>query len=115
MHGVVVATKTPRLTVGLDEHFRDNRELYLTAKLYRIDVRPIDHLPFYVTGYAGKALKSPRFTGDDVLILPQSTDELREQKTLPDVEARNIRDLQSRYNVWDEVALSLLKNQRLMQ
>jgi hypothetical protein len=52
--------------------------------LYRIHVKLIDHLPFYVTGYAGKSLKSPRFSGDDVLILPRSIDELRDQRVLTD-------------------------------
>jgi hypothetical protein len=109
MHGVIVAKTTRRLQVGLDEHFRDNQGIYLTPKLHRIHVKLIDHLPFYVTGYAGKALKSPRFTGDDVLILPQSTGELREQRVVTG-EARNIRDIQSRFNVSDEIARAVVAN-----
>ena len=112
MHGVVVSPRKSRLKVGLDEHFRDHRSLYETAKLYRIDVQPIDHSPVHTTDYAGKALKTRQFAEDDVLILPRSIKELTQKSLLTDSDARKIRDIQSRFNVSNEVARALLANKR---
>jgi hypothetical protein len=115
MHGVVVSPKTSRLKVGLETHFQEHRRLYETHKLYRIDVKPIDHSPVYVTDYAGKALKTRKFTEDDVLILPQSISEIAQKSSLPDPEGRKIRDIQSRFNVSDEVARTLLEKTRYLK
>jgi hypothetical protein len=113
MHGIVVLPPKTRLKVGLEKHFREHRSLYETPKLYRIHVQPIDHSPVHTTGYAGKALKSRGCTEDDVLILPRSISELTQSRPLPN-NARNIRDIQSRFNVSDEVARAFLaKNRRI--
>jgi hypothetical protein len=113
MHGVLVSPSISRLKVGLDEHFQDNAALYKTPKLHRIDIRPITHSPDHVTQYAGKALRSWQFTEDDMLILPESMRERAQQAPLTDAEARRIRDIQSRFNVSDVVARTLVANRRL--
>ncbi len=104
MHGVVVATRESRLKEGLDEHFREHRAMYETSKMYRIHVQLIDQRVVNTTDYAGKALKKPRFSTDDVLILPRSIDELSQQNCLIDHDTRKLRDIQSRFNVSDELA-----------
>jgi hypothetical protein len=112
MHGVLVSPNTSRLKVGLDEHIREHSRLYLTPKLYRIDIRPITHSPDHVTEYAGKALRSWQFTEDDVLILPESTGERAREAPLNNAETRRIRDIQSRYNVSDDVARTLATHRK---
>jgi hypothetical protein len=115
MHGVFVSPKTSRLKVGLEVHFREEHALYKTPKLHRIHVEPIDHGPVYTTNYAGKALKTRRFTEDDVLILPQSVSELAQQRSSISAEARKLRDIQSRYGFSDEVALAMLAKKRFVK
>jgi hypothetical protein len=112
MHGVLVSPSTSRLKVGLDQHFGEHRSLYETPKLYRIDIRPITHSPDHVTQYAGKALKTRQFTEDDLLILPESIGERAREAPLTSAEARKIRDIQSRFNVSDDVARALATNRR---
>jgi hypothetical protein len=68
-----------------------------------------------VTDYAGKALKTRRFTEDDVLILPQSVSEIAQKSSLLDLEARKIRDIQSQCHVSDEIARTFLKKTRFEQ
>jgi hypothetical protein len=65
-------------------------KMYQTPTMYRIDVVAIDSRIVYTTGYAGKALKTPRFDEDDI-------------------------DIQSRYNVSDELARALVNGKRSMQ
>jgi hypothetical protein len=108
MHGIVVATRARRLKEGLDRHFREQRTLYQTQKMYRIHVEPIDHSAVYVTGYAGKALKTPRCLNDDILVLPRSVDEISRQNGLIDQDNRQMRDIQSRFNVSDELARAIV-------
>jgi hypothetical protein len=112
MHGVLVSPSTSRLKGGLDEHFREHSRLYLTPKLYRIDVRPITHSPDHVTQYAGKSLRSWQFAEDDVLILPESVGERAQQTPLTNAEARKIRDIQSRFSVSDDLARSWVINRK---
>jgi len=112
MHGVLVSPSTSRLKVGLDEHFREYSRLYLTPKLYRIDVRPITHSPDHVTQYAGKSLRSWQFAVDDVLILPESIGERAQQPPLTNTEERKIRDIQSRFSVSDDLARSWVINRK---
>jgi hypothetical protein len=76
MHGIVLTNREGRLKQGLDEHFREHRNLYQTQRMYRIDVKPIRSDAWYVTDYGGKAIKNSRFSTDHILILPKSTSEL---------------------------------------
>jgi hypothetical protein len=108
MHGIVLATKEGRLKSSLDEHVHEHRHLYQTHKMYRIYVEPIRDNSAYVTDYGGKAIKNNRFSTDDILILPKTVDELSKVATVRDSEARTVRDIQSRYNLSDELAWDLL-------
>jgi hypothetical protein len=109
---VLVSPSTSRLRMGLDEHFREHSRLYLTPKLYRIDVRPITHSPDHVTQYAGKSLRSWQFAEDDVLILPESVGERAKETPLTNAEERKLRDIQSRFNVSDDLARSWVMNRK---
>jgi hypothetical protein len=112
MHGIVLASKEGRLKNSLDEHFHEHRDLYQTCKMYRIYVEPIRDNSAYVTDYGGKAIKNNRFSIDDILILPKTTAELSQVATAIDSDARAARDLQSRYNLSDELARDLLADKR---
>jgi hypothetical protein len=105
MHGIVLTTREGRLKQGLDEHFREHRNLYQTQRMYRIDVKPIRSDAWYVTDYGGKAIKNSRFSTDPILILPKSTSELAQGRLPVDPAARTMQDIQSRYNFSDEVAV----------
>jgi hypothetical protein len=115
MHGVVVIPKKSRLKVSLGEHVLENYEKYWSHKMYRIDVVPMDARIVYTTDYAGKALKTPRFDQDDILILPKTTGELGSGRRVAMFRARKIRNIQARYNVSDEVARYMASNRRLLE
>jgi hypothetical protein len=115
MHGVLVIPKKSRLKSSLGEHVLENYHKYRSHKMYRIDVVPMDARIVYTTDYAGKALKRPRFDQDDTLILPKTTSELESGRRVLTFKARQIRDVQSRYNVSDEVARNLASNRRLLE
>jgi hypothetical protein len=113
MHGVLVIPEKSRLKISLDEHVLENYHKYRSHKMYRIDVGPTDARVVYTTDYAGKALKTPRFDQDDILILPKTTGELESGRRVAMFGARKIRDIQARYNVSDEVARNIALNRRL--
>lgn len=56
-----------RLRVSLTEHVKTKPQLYLTSKLYRIDVKPITHDT--MTDYTFKTFKNGYVSSDDILIL----------------------------------------------
>jgi hypothetical protein len=110
MHGIMFATATPRFTQPLDQHFLENERLYVKGNIHRIHVKPLTHKEEFVADYAGKAIKRKRFSTDDILILPKSLSEVSKAETpLQEMtpQQRAIRDLQSRHNVSDEIALSM--------
>jgi hypothetical protein len=115
MHGVIVVPKKSRLKVSLDEHVLENYHKYRSHKMYRIDVVRMDARVVYTTDYAGKALKTPRFDQDDILILPKTTSELEPGRRVLTFKARQIRDIQAHYNVSDEVAWAIASNRRLLE
>jgi len=115
MHGVFLIPKKPCLKISLDEHVRQYRNKMYQTQKYRIDVAPMDARVVYTTGYAGKALKTPRFDQDDILILPKTTGELESAWRVAMFGARKIRDIQSRHNVSDEVARNIASNRRLLE
>src|SRR5262249_19289829 len=115
MHGVLAIPRISRLKTRLNEHVRERWNMYQTQKMYCIHVEPIDSRIIYTTDYAGKAFKTPRFDQDDVLILPKTTGELETGRRVAMFGARKLRDLQSRYNISDEVACALVHSQRLFK
>jgi hypothetical protein len=110
MHGIVFATATPRFKQPLDQHFLENEQLYVKGNIHRIHVEPITHKEKYVVDYAGKTIKRKRFSNDDLLILPKSLSEVTKSGPLlqeMSPEERAIKEIQSRHNVSDEMALSM--------
>ena len=109
MHGIVFATETPRFNQPLDQHFRENDQLYVKGNIHRIHVEPITHKERFVADYAGKAIKRKRFSNDDILIVPKALSEVSKIETPSQkmsVQERAIKEIQSRHNVSDEIALS---------
>jgi hypothetical protein len=110
MHGIMFTTATPRFKQPLDQHFLENERLYVKGNIHRIHVEPITYKEKFVIDYAGKAIKRKRFSNDDILILPKSLSEVTKpgiplQEMSP--QQRAIKDIQSRHNVSDEIALSM--------
>jgi hypothetical protein len=69
MNGMVLGNRWGRIRMGLDEHFDDEKDQYLTSKIRDIDVRPIIDHPGYVVGYALKGLVKRTASNDDILVL----------------------------------------------
>jgi hypothetical protein len=116
MHGVVFAIETPRFTKPLDQHFRENEPLYVSGNVHRIHIKPIIDREQFVVEYAGKAIKYKRLSSDDILILPKSLSEVAPSQSALVLEKmspkqRAIRAIQDRYNVSDEIALSMYLTQ----
>jgi hypothetical protein len=114
MHGIVFAIETPRFKQSLDQHFRENEQLYVNGNIHRIHVEPITDREKFVADYAGKAIKRKRFSNDDILILPKALSELSKSNTLSQTmsrEQRAVKDIQSRHNVSDEIALYMYRTQ----
>jgi hypothetical protein len=110
MHGIMFAITTPRFKQPLDQHFLENERLYVKGNIHRIHVEPITHKEQFVVDYAGKAIKRKRFSTDDVLILPKALSEVAKAETPTQemsAKQRAIKDIQSRHNVSDEIALSM--------
>ena len=114
-HGVMLVKAESRLNTDLDEHFSANKTLYQTSKLYRIDIQKIDDDPIFVTDYAGKALKTQRFSMDDLLVLPRTIREVREFSPELSADARFVRDVQARLNCSDETAAGILAERKAKQ
>jgi hypothetical protein len=78
-HAVVLSPPACRLSVPLDQHFRDCIGLYLRdRRLLRVDARPIRHSPDRAVEYIYKAVLSGSVPYDDgVIILPRALAEVR--------------------------------------
>ena len=112
VHGFVAVVRGGSVRWMVDQHFRNRSDEYLLGNIQEIDVRPITHLPEYVTKYGAKALKSRRFSSDHILILPKTLDEFANKTP----QARDpIRDIQAATNVSDEMANEIFRNPTLFQ
>jgi hypothetical protein len=110
----MVVTTGGRLKEPLDQHFQENERLYVRGNVLRIHVEPITDKEKFVVDYAGKAIKRKRFSNDDILILPKSVSEVSKAPTTSQEMSpkdRAIKDIQARYNVSDEIALSMYLTQ----
>jgi hypothetical protein len=111
VHGIIVLPKNSRLKAPLDEHFHEKKRMYLRrTKIARIHVQPIVSDEFFVTDYAGKALKRSRFTGDEILVLPRTGKELTQKTaTIGEVgtAGREIKDIMSAHNVSETIAAEI--------
>lgn len=77
--GIALLPPVNRLEYGLDDHFLNNRRLYVRrgSPLQRVQAKLIIQTPEQAADYTLKALKRGRVTLDDILLLPVSRDEIR--------------------------------------
>jgi hypothetical protein len=113
IQGITVVTMEDRLKtvrLPLDLYFHECWWYYLGHKLHHLDVRPITHDVLYVVDYLGKWIKRGLFSTDDILLLPRTRDELLFRPVgLPQNSPhREMKDIQSAYNVSNEVAETML-------
>jgi hypothetical protein len=87
-------------------HIEENQQKYARKGIARIHVKPIDGRIPEIVDYSMKTIK---WGQDDILILPRSVSELP-GKSVPEIdpEARRVKDLQSAFNVSDEIAQEVL-------
>jgi hypothetical protein len=110
VHGIILVPRKNRLKGPLDEHFHQKKKVYVRGNIARIHLRPITSEELFVVDYAGKAIKRRRFSYDDILILPKTSNELRPQMSEPIAGAdREIKDIMSAHNVSLETAQGLCR------
>jgi hypothetical protein len=85
------------------EHINANQYKYARQGIERIDVKPIWNIPG-IAEYAFKTIKWGRADPGDILILPLSSSELPQKSPTFASCDRGIKDLQSAYNLSDELA-----------
>lgn len=72
--------------------------------LQRIHAVPITRTPGRMTDYCAKSVKRLTCSWDDVLILPRSARDMRENLRVLDGHARELRDFQAKTNFSDDTA-----------
>jgi hypothetical protein len=86
------------------KHIAKNQTKYTRYGIERIDVKAGWDIPG-LADYAAKTIKNRRADEGDILILPRSVTELPDKKKPAfDPKDRLIKDIQSRFNVCDEMA-----------
>jgi hypothetical protein len=78
-HGLLLVPPTSRLGLAIEEHFRDNQDMYLGKRrlIRELDVRPITETHECVVDYVFKTILRGRVSYDEgILILPRAHDEL---------------------------------------
>jgi hypothetical protein len=80
VHGILVMPQRSRLTIPVEEHFREQQRLYVLdrTRLDRLHVLPIVQNLDDVVRYALKGLARGRLPYDSIVILPRSLAEIRE-------------------------------------
>jgi hypothetical protein len=86
------------------KHLEENQARYARNGIKRINIVAGGDIPG-LADYAAKTIKNHRADEGDILILPRSVKELPEKKTsILDSKDRLLKDIQSRFNVCDEMA-----------
>jgi hypothetical protein len=86
------------------KHLEDNQARYARNGIKRINIVAGGDIPG-LADYAAKTIKNHRADEGDILILPRSVTELPDKKKLIfDPKDRLLKDIQSRFNVCDEMA-----------
>ena len=109
MHGIILAHPNARVT-DLEEHFWANRGVYKIDGIRNIDVERITYRPGYATDYALKGLKRTELSLDDVLVFPRVLSELPGPPQ-PASGNRHVKDLQSAFNLSEELAREICAQQ----
>jgi hypothetical protein len=87
--------------VALEEHLRRKRSLYARNGIVRVHVIPVQYDPHRIAGYSIKTVKCGRLSYDDTIILPRPW-EPKPPNIDPKSKAK--KDIQSRFNLSDEIA-----------
>lgn len=103
-NGPMLIPPVSRVKESPIKHIAEKQGIYTRYGIERIDIR----LGWDVAGladYAAKNIKNRKANEEDILVLPRPVKELPE-KTRPIVDpmARLLKDIQSRFNVCDEIA-----------
>jgi hypothetical protein len=69
MGGIVLANQWGRIRGSLVEHFKEEKDKYVTGKIRSVGIKPITHDLDTATQYTFKSLTRRSFTPDDVLVL----------------------------------------------
>jgi hypothetical protein len=69
MGGIVLGNKWARVRTGLEKHFKEEKDTYVTGKIREINIERYTHNPDYVVDYTLKSLKRRTSSPDDVLVL----------------------------------------------
>jgi hypothetical protein len=69
MGGIVFGNKWGRVRTGLEKHFKEEKDKYVTGKIRKIDIERITHNLDDVVDYTFKSLKRRTSSPDDVLVL----------------------------------------------
>jgi hypothetical protein len=78
-HGLLMVSPETRLTIPVDEHFREYQDMYVGRRrlIKQLDIRPVDGTHERAVDYVFKTILRGRVSYDDgVLILPRARDEL---------------------------------------
>jgi hypothetical protein len=78
-HGLLLVPPTSRLRLPVEEHFRDNQDMYLGKRrlIRELDVRPVTETHERVVDYVFKTILRGRVLYDEgVLLLPRARREL---------------------------------------
>jgi hypothetical protein len=86
------------------KHIAENQGKYARYGIDRIHIMPGGDIPG-LADYAAKNIKNRRANEEDIMQLPRSVTELPEKKRpFFDPKERLLKDIQSRFNVCDEIA-----------
>ena len=78
-HGLLLVPPTSWLGLAIEEHFRDNQDMYLGKRrlIRELDVRPVTETHERVVDYVIKTILRGRVSYDEgILLLPRAHDEL---------------------------------------
>jgi hypothetical protein len=107
-HGLILVPTKSRLNVPFLQHLRDKRKSYGRGYILMTHAEPIWDQERFVADYGGKAVKRGRLPYDDILILPRTGKEMRQDSVeSPPGPDREIKDIMSAHNVSIETARSL--------
>ena len=85
------------------KHLEKNQARYARHGIERIYLMAGSDIPG-LADHAAKTIKNRRADEEDIIVLPRSVTELPAKKTAFDPKDRLIKDIQSRFNVCDEMA-----------
>ncbi len=103
-NGPMLIPPVSRFTECPIKHLQENQARYARHGIERINLKAGGDIPG-LADYAAKTIKNRRANEEDIIVLPRSVKELPDKKTPAfDPQDRLLKDIQSRFNVCDEMA-----------